>query len=125
MAPINQPLAEYVYVYSIALLPDVKEEEFEARMVTKILPEFHITRRNIAEFRMEHRLLKSDAGSRADQYLWQIRVLSVHAFGAESDALTYMDEQVRATLLAFGLPISLTILREIGVSTKGVAEKEP
>jgi len=37
MAPINQPLAEYVYVYSIALLPDVKEEEFEARMVTKIL----------------------------------------------------------------------------------------
>ncbi len=116
MMPFD-PSTQYVYMYTIALLPNVDEAEFETRMVQEVLPTFAVLRRNIEELRLEHRLLKRATNDRRDLYVLEIQVLTVRTVneGGEHYALAEMDETIRRELANFGIPISLTILRQIGV----------
>lgn len=112
------PRAKYVYTYTLALLPGVKEKDFEKQMSQEVMPQFQVLRRSIAGFEMEHRLFRSDAANRADKYVWQIRVLSIAMVSPKNDAyaLSEMDKEVREKLSALAIPVSLTVLQEIGAS---------
>ncbi|MES1243500.1 MAG: hypothetical protein ABUT39_17965 [Acidobacteriota bacterium] len=118
MATKDGDLAEHVCEYSIALLPGVKEEAFEAHLLKDVLPHFELTWRPVGAFRLEHRLLKQQAGDRADRYRWQIRFLSemLVAAASEESMLAELDKRVRDRLDAFGIPVSRTILRELGAA---------
>ena len=118
MASTEDHVAPYVCAYTIALLPDVKEEDFEKHMLQDVLPQFELTSRPIGLFGLEHHFLKRRSDDRADRYVWQIRLLKVEfvASGTEDAMFAELDRRVRAQLVSFGIPVSRTILQEIGVT---------
>lgn len=113
-------LAQYVYEYTIALLPNVRGEDFESHMIHEVLPKFVVLRRNIAGMDLDHHLLKRRTSRRLDRYVWQIRVLSVKMVSSpDSMGLNAMDGEVRDKLSGFAQSISLRILSEIGAARTG------
>lgn len=117
MATTDVESVEHVCEYSIALLPEVQEEAFETHFLEEVLPHFELTWRPVGAFQLEHRLLKQDhADGRADRYRWQIRFLSemLVAAASEESMLAELDKRVRGRLDSFGIPVSRTVLRELG-----------
>ena len=117
MASTEGHLAQYVCAYTVAILPEVKEEDFEKHMLEDVLPQFELTWRVIGTFQLEHHFLKRRSDDRADRYVWQIRLLSVElVLSATEDAMfAELDKRVRDRLVSFGIPVSRTMLQEIGV----------
>lgn len=117
----NNPLARYVYAYSITLSKDAKAEDFETRMTQDVLPHFVVLQRATSGMSLEHRLLKKTASRGGKRYEWLIRVLDINMVGNadEGMALNGMDEQLRKQLASSAAQVSLTIFSEIGVSLSG------
>jgi hypothetical protein len=103
----------YFCTYTIALLPDVQEEDFEKYVVEDVLPNFQLTWRVIGAFRLEHHLLKRKSDGRADRYAWQIQLVELLLSATEDAVFAELDKRVRDRLVSFGIPISRTILQEI------------
>jgi hypothetical protein len=115
----NDPkLAEYLVEYTIALLPDVKEEDFKPGQ--DFLGRFSLTQAHFAAFDLEHRFLKRvRSKDDPDQYVWQIRILEIgmSTVNATEDAIfERLDEEVRGALAPFGIPVSRAILKEIAAA---------
>ena len=117
MEPMNDQLARYVVSYSMAPLPEVKEEDFEKQILEDVLPHFELTWRPIGIFRLEHHLLKRKSDDVANRYVWQIRLLSfdmvLHT--TEEAVFAELDKRVRDRIGSLGHVGSHTILQEIGV----------
>ena len=118
MATAAEQLADYVYVYSIALLPGVAEDEFERHILHEVFPHFNVTHRPIGAVNLAHSLLKRGDGAHAERYVWEIRVrFFVRISGVPDEAaLTKLDELVRAALSGIGNPVTVTILHEVGAA---------
>ena len=119
MAQEDTRLAEWLIEYTVALLPDVKEEDFEPGQRLLRDRTFELTFRPIGAFSLEHRFLKRvRSKDDADQYVWQIRILEAHLTisATEDHMFDRLDELVRATLAPFGIPVSRTILKEIAAA---------
>ena len=117
MAQNDTRLAEYLVEYTIALLPDVKEEDFNPRQ--HFFRHFELTQAHFAGFSLEHRFLKRvRSKDDPDQYVWQIRILEAHLTisATEDHMFDRLDELVRGTLAPFGIPVSRTILKEIAAA---------
>ena len=114
MATEERP-ADYVYVYTIALLPNVTGKDFERHVIEEVWPHIEITHRPTGAVDLRHSLQERLDHARADRYVWEIRIRFVQRISNVPDeaALKKMDEAVRAALESFGLPISLTTLREV------------
>jgi len=110
--------APCVCVYTIALLPDVKEEDFEKHVREDVLPQFELTFRPIGTFQLVHYFQKRTSEDRADRYVWQIRIVKSELVlsATEDTMLAELDRRVRERLVSFGIPISRDILREIEVA---------
>src|SRR4051794_67019 len=109
--------APRVCVYTIALLPDVKEEDFEKHIREDVLPHFELTFRPVGIFQLVHYFQKRTSQDRADCYVWQIRIVKSNLVlsATEDSMLAELDSRVREGLVSFGTPISRGILREIEV----------
>ena len=118
MTQTDEQLAEHMVKYTIALLPDVKDEDFEKHILEGRLPGFQLTRAHWGAFGLEHRFLKKRSDSRADRYVWQIRLMRVMLVGdtTEDEMFVELDKEVRGALTSFGIPISRTILQEMGAA---------
>jgi hypothetical protein len=114
MATEERP-ADYVCVYTIALLPNVTEKDFERHVIEEVWPNFSVTHRPTGAVDLRHSLQERRDPGGADRYVWEIRVRFVQRISKVPDeaALKWMDELVRAALESFGLPISLTVFREV------------
>ena len=119
MTQTDEQLAEHVVVYTIALLPDVKDGDFEKHILEGGLPGFQLTRAHWGAFSLEHRFLKRvRSEDHADRYVWQIRLMRVMLVGdtTEDDMFAELDKVVRDRLTSFGIPVSRTILQEMGAA---------
>ncbi len=118
MARNDTRLAEYLVEYTIALLPDVKEEDFKPG--ERFLSHFSLTQAHFAAFDLEHRFLKRvRSKDNPDQYVWQIRILEtgMMTVSATEDAIfERLHEVVRGALTPFGIPVSRAILKEIAAA---------
>ncbi len=114
----NARLAEYLVEYTIALLPEVKEEDFKPGQ--DFLGHFSLTQAHFAAFDLEHRFLKRVRSKDApDQYVWQIRILEIfmRTGSATEDAIfERLHELVRGALAPFGIPVSRAIFKELGAA---------
>src|SRR5690242_2321341 len=117
MASVDSQPAQYTCVYTIALLPEIKEEDFEKHILEDDIPQFQLTFRPVGAFQLEHHFLKGRSESRADRYVWEIRILSGELVlsATEESLFAELDSLVRGTLFSFGIPVSRTILQELGV----------
>ena len=113
----NSP-SPWVCMYTIALLQDVKEEDFEKHVREDVLPQFELTFRPIRTFQLVHYFQKRTSEDRADRYVWQIRIVKSELVlsATEDTMLAELDRRVRERLVSFGIPISRDILREIEVA---------
>jgi hypothetical protein len=111
-------LAEYLVEYTIALLPDVKEEDFNPRQ--HFFRHFELTQAHFAAFSLEHRFLKRvRSKDDPDQYVWQIRILEISmrtSLATEDAIFERLHESVGGALAPFGIPVSRAILKEIAVA---------
>jgi hypothetical protein len=114
-------LAEYLVEYTIALLPDVKEEDFKPGQPFLNDGSFQLTEPHFAAFDLEHRFLKRvRSKDDPDQYVWQIRILEISSrtVNATEDAIfERLQEEVSRTLAPFGIPVSRAILKEIAAAS--------
>jgi hypothetical protein len=89
-------------------------------MLNEILPRLSVSRRNIAELKLQHCLCKDESSQRADHYVWQVRVEHFRLVSQPADVsardviIEAIDEEVREALAPWGIPVSMTILQEIG-----------
>jgi len=113
-------LAEYLVEYTIALLPDVKDEDFKPGQHLLRDAGFSLTQAHFGAFDLQHRFLKRiRSKDNPDQYVWQIRILetSMMTVNATEDAIfERLHELVRGALAPFGIPVSRTILKEIAAA---------
>ena len=119
MTQTDEQLAEYVIVYTITLLPDVKDEDFEPGQTFLENAFFTLTKAHFGLFDLEHRFLKRvRSEDHADRYMWQIRLFNVQLISSttEDDMFAELDNEVRRSLTSFGIPVSRTILQEIGAA---------
>jgi hypothetical protein len=118
VAQEDTKLAEYLVEYTIALLPDVKEEDFKPG--ENFLRHFSLTQAHFAAFDLEHRFLRRiRSEDDSDQYVWQIRIveISMRTVNATEDAIfERLHELVRRALAPFGIPVSRAILKEIAAA---------
>ena len=114
MATEERP-ADYICVYTIALLPNVTGKDFERHVIEEVWPHIEVTHRPTGAVALRHSLQERRDPGRADRYVWEIRVHFRQRISKVPDeaALTRMDELIRAALDSFGLPISLTVFREV------------
>jgi hypothetical protein len=108
-------LAEYLVEYTIALLPDVNEEDFKPGQHFLRDASFSLTQAHFGMFDLEHRFLKRvRSKDNPDQYVWQIRIFDPSLIGSttEEDMFERLHEEVSRTLAPFGIPVSRTILKE-------------
>lgn len=117
---VNNPFTQYICAYTIALLPGIEEAAFENAMINEIMPRLPVSRRSIAGLRLEHCLCKDESNQRTDHYVWQVRVNDFHVVShppglSERDMIfKVIDEEVRKALAPWGIPVSTSILKEIG-----------
>ena len=118
MATAAERPADYVYMYAIALLPGVAEDEFERHILHEVLPHFNVTHRPIGAVALTHSLLKRGDDEHAERYVWEIRVRFFVRISGVPDgaALAKMDELVQAGLSGMGRPVTVTILHEVGAA---------
>jgi hypothetical protein len=113
-------LAEYLVEYTIALLPDVKDEDFKPGQHLLRDAGFSLTQAHFGAFDLQHRFLKRiHSKDNPDQYVWQIRILetSMMTVNATEDAIfERLDEEASRTLAPFGISVSRTILKEIAAA---------
>jgi hypothetical protein len=113
-------LAEYLVEYTIALLPDVKEEDFKPGQHFLRDASFSLTQAHFGGFALEHRFLKRvRSKDDPDQYVWQIRILETFMMtvNATEDAIfERLHEEVRRALAPFGIPVSRAILKELAAA---------
>ena len=118
MAQEDTKLAEWVIEYTVALIPDAKEEDFKPGQ--RFLRHFSLTQAHFGAFKLEHRFLKRvRSKDDPDQYVWQIRILEtgMMTVNATEDAIfERLHELVRGALAPFGIPVSRTILKEIAAA---------
>jgi hypothetical protein len=117
---VNNPSNPYTCVSTIALLPSIDEAAFENAMINEIMRRLPVSWRNIAELKLQHCLFKDEGSQRADHYVWQVRVghfrlVSQPAnLSARDVIIRAIDEEVREALAPWGIPVSMTVLQEIG-----------
>lgn len=119
MAQTDTQSAEYVVEYTIALLPDVKAEDFEPGQALLEDVQFSLTQAHFGMFDLEHRFLRRvRSKDNPDQYVWQIRMFDVSLLMnvTEEDMFERLHEEVSRTLTSLGIPVSRTILKEIGTA---------
>lgn len=121
MAQQDEQLADYVVEYTIALLPDVKDEDFKPRRVLKDAG-FALTQAHFGSFDLQHRFLKRiRSEDDPEHYVWQIRIfngmLTVNA--TEDGVLERLHDEVTRTLAPVGIPVSRTVLKEINATETG------
>ncbi|MDQ4145341.1 MAG: hypothetical protein M3198_16690 [Actinomycetota bacterium] len=117
MQESQEELAEYVHLYTIALLPNISEGDFERHFLEEVLPNFEVTHRPVGALRLNHSLMKSESEERADRYVWEIRVRFTQRVAVPDEAaLERLDKLVRSRIGSFAIPVSLTLLHEIGAA---------
>jgi hypothetical protein len=117
VAQEDTKLAEWVIEYTVALIPDAKEEDFKPER--RFLRDFSLTFPHFGAFDLEHRYLKRvRSKDDTDQYVWQIRILTdARTINTTEDQMfERLDGQVRGTLAPFGILVSRTILKEIAAA---------
>jgi hypothetical protein len=115
----NDLFTQYICAYTIARLPGVDEAAFESA-VAEVIDKLFVSRRNIAVLDLGHEFLKDESSQRADRYTWLVRVgrfelVSEPRKVSELDVIIRaIDEDVRRGLEPWGIPVSMTLLRELG-----------
>jgi hypothetical protein len=120
VAQEDSRLAEYLVEYTIALLPDVKDEDFKPGQHLLRDAGFSLTQAHFGAFDLQHLFSKRiRSKDNPDQYVWQIRILetSMMTVNATEDAIfERLHDEVSRTLAPFGISVSRTILKEIAAA---------
>jgi hypothetical protein len=111
------PSDRYTCLHTISLSENVDAAAFEQAMLDQIMPQTHVSRRNINRLDLEHRLLQRLDDHGLGQYIWQVRASNLEMVSQEPDyefMIRSIEEDVGKALTPWGNVDSATAFREIG-----------
>jgi hypothetical protein len=108
--------AKLVGTFRIALLPGVKEEDFERFMIKELMPNVNVFSRGVNDWCQS--LFKSYQDDRGDRYVWTV---TLEHFGSEHDVpgaipsiLAEIYEAAQAQIQEFGLRTEFSMFTKVG-----------